>query len=532
MTMLWTPDTDSVPYPTMAGAPVDSVNDRFNEATFTAGSTIPAGTPARLFASERYDNDPGDMEYRFPVDAGTYTVRLFFAEGFFSAVGDRVFDVLIQGQVKLAAFDILAHEPKYVGLMREFAVTTSGEDIVVALRAQVRSPTLSGIEILGVPANLNPPGAPTGSYHIAGDGEVETGVNPTPRAAGYRVFRSATSGSGFSQIADLTSPAYVDPGRTNGATYYYKWRAYNSAGESGDSAEVAATPQAQAGGTGTVLRIQPSLAPLGPVNIDERTGNTSELTSIMSGTADLQIINFRVGGSDFRHIDVVADPLGERGNVWRARILADTKGQAAWGEIGIDRFQGFEKLRLRYWIMYASNFRMDIGRGKLPCLMMVSPRGYVIGDRLTAPQHCVENIEADRGAGTRFMWHQGSETDGISSDSIDRCGAHAYIYDMDKVNRCGDTFDLLPYPAFLRATWHEVTHIVTMNTVGNYNGRYQLLIDGVQKRDLTGRRFRWATTDYGVNLFKFETYFGGGPDPYHPTHEYIHYDDFRVDVVA
>ena len=62
---------------------------------------MPAGTPAALFQTERWDQIAGsEMQWNFPVAPGSYEVRLYFAETYANAqkVGGRVFDVLIEGQ--------------------------------------------------------------------------------------------------------------------------------------------------------------------------------------------------------------------------------------------------------------------------------------------------------------------------------------------------------------------------------------------------------------------------------------------------
>jgi len=69
---------------------------------------------------------------------------------------------------------------------------------------------------------------------------------------GFKIERSLTSGSGFIQIAAVSSNAesYRDSGLTTGTKYYYRVCAYNSAGNSAYSNEVSATPMALGSGTG------------------------------------------------------------------------------------------------------------------------------------------------------------------------------------------------------------------------------------------------------------------------------------------
>jgi hypothetical protein len=63
-------------------------------------ATVPAGTPADIFASERY----GQQDWNFPVKTGaSLTVRLYFANQYSgtSQPGQRVFDVAIDGTTVL-----------------------------------------------------------------------------------------------------------------------------------------------------------------------------------------------------------------------------------------------------------------------------------------------------------------------------------------------------------------------------------------------------------------------------------------------
>ena len=58
----------------------------------------------------------------------------------------------------------------------------------------------------------------------------------------YLVYRSVQSGSGYAQVANVTTISYNDTGLTNGQTYYYKVSAVNALGEGANSTEVSAMP--------------------------------------------------------------------------------------------------------------------------------------------------------------------------------------------------------------------------------------------------------------------------------------------------
>jgi hypothetical protein len=98
-------------------------------------------------------------------------------------------------------------------------------------------------------ADTTPPAAPTGLAATAGDATVSLDWNDNGEGDldGYNVYRSTTSGSGYSQLNGslVGSSDYIDNSVSNGTTYYYVVTAVDtSTNESGYSSEASATPQA------------------------------------------------------------------------------------------------------------------------------------------------------------------------------------------------------------------------------------------------------------------------------------------------
>jgi len=87
------------------------------------------------------------------------------------------------------------------------------------------------------------PSAPTGLTATAGNAQVNLTWNASAGATGYYVKRSTSSGTEV-QIAAQSATAYSDNSVSNGITYYYVVSAYNSYGQSANSAEVSGTPVA------------------------------------------------------------------------------------------------------------------------------------------------------------------------------------------------------------------------------------------------------------------------------------------------
>jgi fibronectin type 3 domain-containing protein len=88
------------------------------------------------------------------------------------------------------------------------------------------------------------PSPPTGLNATPGSGQAALSWTASSGATSYRVKRASVSGGPYTTIASPTSTSYTDSGLTNGTTYYYVVSAVNSGGESGNSSQVSAVPQA------------------------------------------------------------------------------------------------------------------------------------------------------------------------------------------------------------------------------------------------------------------------------------------------
>jgi fibronectin type 3 domain-containing protein len=108
------------------------------------------------------------------------------------------------------------------------------------------------------------PAAPMGLTAAAGNAQVTLNWTASSGATGYYVKRSTTSGGPYTQIATQGAASDTDTGLTNGTKYFYVVSAYNSAGQSANSAEVNATPvppapSAPMGLAATAANVQVSL---------------------------------------------------------------------------------------------------------------------------------------------------------------------------------------------------------------------------------------------------------------------------------
>jgi Glycoside hydrolase family 44 len=77
-----------------------------------------------------------------------------------------------------------------------------------------------------------------------GNQQVSLAWTASSGATSYNVKRGTASGGPYAQVANPSAASDKDAGLTNGTIYYYVVSAVNSAGESANSGEVSATPQA------------------------------------------------------------------------------------------------------------------------------------------------------------------------------------------------------------------------------------------------------------------------------------------------
>ena len=125
--------------------------------------------------------------------------------------------------------------------------------------------------------NISPasvPAPPSNLAAAAGNAVVALTWTASSGAASYNVKRSTTSGGPYTQIAAPTSTGYTDSSLTNGTAYYYVVSALDTAGESANSAQASATPEA------------PSVLPAAPTNLTATAGDAQvSLTWSASGGA-------------------------------------------------------------------------------------------------------------------------------------------------------------------------------------------------------------------------------------------------------
>lgn len=121
----------------------------------TVNASVPSSTPPDIFSSERWDpSDATEAQWTFPVTSGKHiAVKLYFANRYSgtSGVGQRVFDVTLDGTLVLNHYDIVADAGDQTGTMKEFDITSDGT-VNIDFGHVTENPLVNGIEIVDLDA--------------------------------------------------------------------------------------------------------------------------------------------------------------------------------------------------------------------------------------------------------------------------------------------------------------------------------------------------------------------------------------------
>lgn len=118
---------------------------------FTSSNAIstPDVSLAPMYQTEMFNEPLGfPLTYTFAAPAATYTVRLHFSEIWevTSAVGARVFDVIINKETRETGLDIFAVAGANTALVKDYSVTSTGTITISFLNTKWNA-KINGIEI-------------------------------------------------------------------------------------------------------------------------------------------------------------------------------------------------------------------------------------------------------------------------------------------------------------------------------------------------------------------------------------------------
>jgi parallel beta-helix repeat protein len=120
-------------------------NDMVEGLPYAIDASITNTDTPELYRTGRWNG--GKLEYTTTVPNRLYTVTLKFAETLVSQRGQRVFDIYINGELLLPAFDILANGAPFEAVDKTFRVSVLDGKLSIRLVSRVENPIINAIEI-------------------------------------------------------------------------------------------------------------------------------------------------------------------------------------------------------------------------------------------------------------------------------------------------------------------------------------------------------------------------------------------------
>jgi hypothetical protein len=266
--------------------------------TITIPSAVSAtAAPAAVYRSARQ----GVSTYTIPglTAASSYTVRLHFAELYFSASGSREFNVAINGTTVLTNFDIYATaKANYTAVVEQFTTTAnpSGNIVIAFTNGAIDQPMINGIEILGTSTGCSAvPGTPANFTATASSssaiGLSWSAVTPPANCTvnSYSVYGGTTANPTTLKATVTSGASYTNTGLAASTLYYYVVKANDADGGS-------AGAQAQ---TTTLANTSCSAVPSAPANFTATATSSSAIAlswTAVTPPANCAISSYNVYG--------------------------------------------------------------------------------------------------------------------------------------------------------------------------------------------------------------------------------------------
>lgn len=114
------------------------------------GRDIRGTTEDSRYLNVRY-SEGSNFTYTLPATAGNYTLKLHFAECWFTTAGNRIFNVKVNGNTLLSNFDIVAAGGANSAVVKSFPVTVGSSGLAVLFENVKNGPVVSAIELVPAP---------------------------------------------------------------------------------------------------------------------------------------------------------------------------------------------------------------------------------------------------------------------------------------------------------------------------------------------------------------------------------------------
>ncbi|HVU71150.1 MAG TPA: malectin domain-containing carbohydrate-binding protein [Ktedonobacteraceae bacterium] len=193
------------------------------DTDYSGGSTASTGNaidisgvsnpaPQYIYQSNRY----GTFSYTIPnlTPNTSYPIRLHFAETYWTAAGQRVFNVTANGQAALTSFDIFAAAgAEYKAVTRQFNATSDGSGkITLQFTPTKDNAEVSGIEVIGAGSPVTPTPTPTPTRTPTSTPTPTPTATTPPGGGGVQINSGGTASGTFVADADYSGGATANSG--------------------------------------------------------------------------------------------------------------------------------------------------------------------------------------------------------------------------------------------------------------------------------------------------------------------------------
>ena len=162
--------------------------------------TYPA--PSAVYQTYRTGYYASGFTYTFPnlKPGSAYVVRLHFADGLYQSIGQRVFNVTINGNQVLDNFDIIgaAGAPSTAVVEQFNTDADQSGNVTVTFTNVTAAAIVSGIEVLTGTAVVS---GPTNLLAVGGNAKVTLTWSRAYEATKYHVLRSTSATGPFTAVA-------------------------------------------------------------------------------------------------------------------------------------------------------------------------------------------------------------------------------------------------------------------------------------------------------------------------------------------